>query len=73
MKKNKFFSGALFAENLRRFWPVSVVGLFIYFLSGPFLILTKSVRDNYMYGSVLNGTAGGAMLNNLNFGFLFVL
>lgn len=72
MKKNKFFSGALFAENLRRFWPVSVVGLFIYFLSGPFLILTKSVRDNYLYGSVLNGTAGGAMLNNLNFGFLFV-
>ena len=72
MKKNKFFSGALFAENLRRFWPVSAVGLFIYFLSGPFLILTKSVRDNYMYGSVLNGTAGGAMLNNLNFGFLFV-
>ena len=72
MKKNKFFSSALFKENLRRFWPVSAVGLFIYFLSGPFLILTRSVSDNYMYGSLLTGSAASAMLRNLNFGFLMM-
>ena len=70
MKKNSFFSGALFRENLRRFWPVSAVGLFIYFVSGPFLILTGIVRDSG--GAVYPHNMVGMMLNNLNVGFLMM-
>ena len=38
-KKNTVFSGALFLENLKRFWAVGAVAFLFYFLSVPFMIL----------------------------------
>lgn len=39
MKNN--FSMPLFKENLKRFWPISAVGFIVYFLSGPFTLMTQ--------------------------------
>ena len=34
-------SAPILKENLRRFWPIPVISFIIYFLSGPFVVLTS--------------------------------
>ena len=47
MKTN--FSLPLFKENLKRFWPISAVGFAVYFLTGPFSLITTGYDSWYMY------------------------
>jgi len=55
---------ALFKENIKRFWPISISAFVIYFLSGPFLLLAKKENlDWYIVGNILK---------NYNVDFIFM-
>ena len=60
------FSAPILKENLRRFWPISVISFIIYFLSGPFAVLTSYGHLNSVRIYLNNS------LNNLNVFFLAV-
>ena len=76
MKKKEFFSAALFKENLKRFWPLAATGFFIYFMSGPFILLRSTgVRGSARFFLGYTGVADGFMsmlLAGQNVGFEFV-
>ena len=46
---NKYFSLPLFKENLKRFWPLSAVGFAVYFMVGPFTLITMDYDSWYHY------------------------
>ncbi|MBR0140590.1 MAG: hypothetical protein IJM17_09955 [Firmicutes bacterium] len=54
---------ALFKENIKRFWTISAVASLVYFMCGPFVLLS---REN---ASVFTARE---MLCNFNFGFLLL-
>ena len=47
MKKGRLISSALLLENFRRFWSISAVGFMVYFMSGPYIMLSESRRGYY--------------------------
>ena len=76
MNKGKFFSAALYKENLKRFWPLAAMGFFIYFMSGPFIVLRSIGMKGYSriflgYTGVADGFMA-MLLSNRNAGFEFV-
>ena len=64
--KNKVFSGALFAENLKRYIGLIIAGFLIMFVSAPFELLTQA--KNPMYSAYFVEQA----LADQNVGFLIV-
>ncbi|HPX70212.1 MAG TPA: hypothetical protein PLO47_00560 [Bacillota bacterium] len=44
---------ALFKENLKRFWPISLAGFIFYFLNGPFTLLSAT-RGEQVYDAVIS-------------------
>ena len=75
MNKGKYFSAALFKENIRRFWPLAAVGFFIYFMSAPFALLQRmGVKglSRIFYGFSSMEYYLNMLLKNQNVGFEFV-
>ena len=78
MNKGKFFSAALYKENLKRFWSLAAIGFFIYFMSAPFTLMQGSGitgigRIFFGYGS--RDVAAyflQMLLKNRNVGFEFI-
>lgn len=64
--KNKLFSGALFAENLKRCIGLIIVGFLVMFVSAPFELLTQAKDPHYNSYFVRN------MLLDQNVGFVFI-
>ncbi len=53
--KSKLFSAALFKENFKRFWPMEIVAFLIYFLSGPYIIISDGY-SRYFVRTIVNNT-----------------
>ena len=59
--KHKIFAPAIFKENLKRFWPIVILGFIECYISGPIFILQHS-------GSLFTANVEN-VLRNFNFGY----
>ena len=65
--KNRVFSGPLFVENLKRFWPIAAVGFVFAFLCAPFEMLRSvALGHDYSFYTIRE------LLVNHNIGFVFL-